>query len=131
MKKNGVLNRDLSALIGAMGHYDRLVVADAGFSIGREQRCIDLSMRPNQPTTLDVVELILVELEVEKIHYANEVLAKAPDRHEQLSALAPDRSIEPVSHQDFRELAGGARGVVRTGDFLPYGNVMLVSGVIY
>jgi len=36
-----------------------------------------------------------------------------------------------VSHADFKLLARDVRAVIRTGDFVPYSNVILVAGVIY
>ena len=47
MKKTGILNRDLSSLVAAMGHYDRLVVSDAGFPIPKGVPCIDLTLGAN------------------------------------------------------------------------------------
>jgi D-ribose pyranase len=131
MKKTGLLNRDLTAIVGAMGHYDRLVVCDAGFPIPLDHRYVDLALRPDQPRVLDVVELLLTELEVEQIRFASEALDKTPDRLEQLSKLAPLAEVSHIPHTEFKELAQGSRAIVRTGDFTPYANVMLISGVVY
>jgi D-ribose pyranase len=131
MKKTGVLNRDLSALIAAMGHYDRLVVCDAGFPIPFDADYIDLALEPGKPTVLEVVEIILKELEVEEVYIASEALDYMPDRIRQLSERTPDAKTAHVPHAEFKQMAQNARGVVRTGDFTSYANVMLVSGVVY
>lgn len=131
MKRVGILNRDVSALVAAMGHYDRLVISDAGFPVPRGVPCIDLSLRPTSPTVLEVAELLAVELQVEEFYYATEVRAQVPDREAQIQAVFPDAVARPVAHAVFKNLAAEARGLIRTGDFTSYGNVMLVSGVVY
>ena len=65
MKKTELLNRDLSAVIGAMGHTDLLVVADAGLPVPAEVSCIDLAVVCGLPGVLDVVRAIATELQVE------------------------------------------------------------------
>lgn len=131
MKKSGLLNRDLSAIVAAMGHYDRLVVSDAGFPIPVDMDYVDLSLGPGSPTVLEVVELLVQELEVEESYVASEALTPMPDRLSVLSAALPGAKVADVSHVDFKAMAATARAVVRTGDFTPYANVMLVSGVVY
>jgi D-ribose pyranase len=131
VKKTGVLNRDLSALIAAMGHYDLLVIADAGFTIPKGSTCIDLSMGPNVPTVLQVLELVALELEVEKFYVSTEVLEFQANRFSKIQELFPRANCCPVAHAEFKELAALGRGFIRTGEFLPFGNVLLMSGVIY
>jgi D-ribose pyranase len=131
VKKTGVLNRDLSALIAAMGHYDLLVIADAGFTIPKGATCIDLSMGPNVPTVLQVLEVVALELEVEKFYVSTEVLEFQANRFSKIQELFPRANCCPVAHAEFKELAAQGRGVIRTGEFLPFGNVLLMSGVIY
>lgn len=131
MKKAGLLNRDLSAVVAAMGHYDRLVVCDAGFAIPLDVDYVDLSLRANHPTVLEVVELLLEELEVEQVRFASEALEAMPGREEHLTELIPNADVQDLLHEDFKRMARDARVVVRTGDFTPYANVMLISGVVY
>lgn len=131
MKKTGILNRDISALVGAMGHYDRLVVSDAGFPIPKGVPCIDLTMGANMPTVLEVLRMLALELEVEQFYLANEILPSPADRALEIQKIFPGATSFPVPHVEFKKLSFEARGIIRTGDFHPYGNVMLVSGVIY
>ena len=35
MKYTGIINRDISAMVARTGHFDRIVVSDAGFPIPR------------------------------------------------------------------------------------------------
>jgi len=131
MKKTGILNRDISALVAAMGHYDRLVVSDAGFPIPKGVPCIDLSMGANMPTVLEVLKVLALELEVEQFYFANEILPSPDSRSAEIQAIFPNAKSFPVPHVEFKKLALEARGIVRTGDFHAYGNVLLASGVAY
>lgn len=131
MKKTGILNRDISALVAAMGHYDRLVVSDAGFPIPKGVPCIDLTMGANTPTVLEVLRVIALELEVQEFYFANEIMPSPEDRSAEISAIFPNAKSFPVPHIEFKKLALEARGIVRTGDFHAYGNVLLASGVAY
>lgn len=131
MKKTGLLNRDLSAVVAAMGHYDRLVVSDAGFPIPLDVEYVDLSLRANEPTVMEVVRLLLEELEVEQVRIASEALEATPDRKEHLTELIPNADVQDLPHAEFKQMAREARAVVRTGDYTPYANVMLISGVVY
>lgn len=131
MKKTGILNRDIAALVAAMGHYDRLVVSDAGFPIPKGVPCIDLSMGANMPTVLEVLKMIALELEVEQFYFANEFLPSPDIRSAEIQAIFPKAKSFPVPHLEFKKLALEARGIVRTGDFHAYGNVLLASGVAY
>jgi D-ribose pyranose/furanose isomerase RbsD len=40
-------------------------------------------------------------------------------------------SHEAVSHVDSKVLARDAQAAIRTGDIVPYSNIILVSGVTY
>ena len=131
MKKTGILNRDLSSLVAAMGHYDRLVVSDAGFPIPKGVPCIDLTMGANSPTVLEVLKVIALELEVEEFYFASEILPSPESRSLEVLGIFPKAKSFPVPHAEFKKLALEARGIVRTGDFHAYGNVLLASGVAY
>jgi len=131
MKRAGLINRDLSAIVAAMGHYDRLVVSDAGFPIPLDRDYVDLSQRPDQPTVLEIVKLLVEELQVEEAYVAEEALQSMPTRLDDIAAAVPGSSVMTVPHSEFKEMAGSARAIIRTGDFTPYANVMLVSGVVY
>jgi len=39
--------------------------------------------------------------------------------------------VASVSHEELKAQCAGARAVVRTGEFSPYANVILRSGVVF
>lgn len=131
MKQVGILNRDISAMIAETGHFDRIVISDAGFPIPKGVRCIDLSMGPNLPKVVEVLKMIAQELPVEQFWFAEEIKPGIDERKRELLNIFPEAEAISLPHADFKELAYGAIGVIRTGDFHPYGNVIVASGVAY
>jgi D-ribose pyranase len=131
LKKIGVLNKELSAVIAGMGHMDMLVVADAGLPIPAHVQRIDLAIRPGYPSLEEVVRAIVGELQVERIILAEETGKVSPHIEAALLQLFSQAAIQKVSHQQFKELSQSAVAVVRTGEFTPYANIILVSGVVF
>ncbi len=131
MKKTGLLNKDLSEVIAGMGHRDMLVIADAGLPIPPGVRRIDLAVSPNLPRFLDVVTAVLGELQVEEAIVASEMAERSPAMRESLVARLGPVPVHEVLHEQFKQLTGRAQAVVRTGEFTPYANVILVAGVVF
>ena len=131
MKKIGVLNQDISEVIAGMGHMDMLVVGDAGLPIPLGVRRIDLAVKEGVPGFLETVEAIASELQVERIVVAEETGRVSPHIREALSRIFDGVPIEDISHARLKELCKQAVAVVRTGEFTPYANVVLVSGVVF
>jgi D-ribose pyranase len=138
MKRGVILNPELSRVVALMGHGDSIVVADAGLPIPAGVERIDLAFAPGKPAFLEVLEALLAELEVERAVLATELQAAAPPAFVQalqarLLALprVRERGVEQVTHQELKRLCGAARAVVRTGEFTPYANVILYSGVVF
>jgi len=131
VKKIGVLNRELSAVLGAMGHTDLLVVADAGLPVPLTVPCIDLAVVCGLPGVLDVLRAIAFELEVEGLTIADELQAQGNDLPEAFQRCFPGAPMGRVSHAELKVMSTRARAVVRTGECTPYANVVLTSGVIF
>jgi len=131
MKKIGILNQPLSSVIAGMGHKDALVVADAGLPIPRETPRIDLALIEGVPGFLDTLRSLLMEMEVERAIVAEEMLTESPQIYEAVEALLGSAPIETVPHGVLKERSRAARAVVRTGEFTPYANVILIAGVVF
>lgn len=131
MKKAGVLNRELAATIAAMGHTDRLVVADAGLPVPPGVPCVDLAVVCGVPPLLEVLRAVAAELAVEGLTVAEELLAGGGALPGALAGLFPGVAVGRVPHEEFKRLCAGARAVVRTGECTPYGNVILTAGVAF
>jgi len=131
MKKTGILNKDISEVVASLGHQDTLVIADAGLPIPAEIRRIDLALTESIPGFLDTLRVVLTEMQVEEAIVAEEMLEASPNVYQALKELLGDVSIETVTHRIFKEQTRSARAAIRTGEFTPYANVILVSGVIF
>jgi D-ribose pyranase len=129
MKRSGLLNKDLNEVIAGIGHKDTLCVCDAGLPIPEDRRRVDLALVRNEPRFFTVIDEILKELIVEKMIIANETKIKSPKIIEGLQQRLPNISIEYVPHSEFKQLLRGTKGVVRTGEYTSFCNVILVSGV--
>jgi len=128
MKKTGIINHDLADVIAAMGHTDMLTVCDAGLPIPGEVRRIDLALKKGQPTFEDTLAVIATELQVERVIVAAEMVSVSPHIKQAIENAFPKVEIQAITHEDFKRLSRQSKAIVRTGEFTPYANVILVSG---
>ena len=131
MKKIGILNQPISSVIAAMGHTDTLVIADAGLPIPPETRRIDLALAKGIPGFLDTLHVVLKEMQVERAIVAEEIVETSPHIYAAIQGLLGDVPVETTPHRILKEQTRSARAVVRTGEFTPYANVILVAGVVF
>lgn len=131
MKKTTLLQSDLSYIIAMLGHLDTLVIADAGLPIPAETLRIDLALTKNVPGAVQTLKVVLEEMKVEKIILAEEVKQRNPKFLAEVQELLPEVAIEFVTHAELKTRTASARAVVRTGEFAPYANVILVAGVVF
>ena len=131
MKKTPLLNTAISELIASLGHGDLVVIADAGLPIPEETWRIDLALTRGVPSFLSTLETVLEEMQVERIFLAEETGQVNPRIQTAIQAMLPSTPVEIITHQHLKELTKVARAVVRTGEFTPYANVILASGVVF
>ena len=131
MKKIGTLNQPLSEVIAGMGHMDTMVIADAGLPIPQETHRIDLALTGGTPGFLKTLEVVLSELQVERAIVAEEIISANEPIYKQVQEMLLDTPIETISHSEFKNQTKFARAVVRTGEFTPYANIILVAGVVF
>lgn len=132
MKKNGLLNSNLSALLSDMRHIDQFTIGDAGLPVPEDVWQIDLALSENFPSFIAVLENILEDFEVEKIILAEEIKENNATQLENIKELLPDDiEIEFVSHEDFKVQTAHSKAIVRTGEMTAFSNIILQSGVIF
>ncbi len=136
MKKTGILNPLLSYELAELGHKDVFVIADAGLPIPEGVIRVDVAVAPGIPRFVDVLEAILREVVVEKVVLAEETKRVSPELYKEIIILLDkyqgikEEDIVFVTHEEFkRKYVANAKFVVRTGEFTPYANIALVSGV--
>ncbi|HEX7233834.1 MAG TPA: D-ribose pyranase [Nitrosospira sp.] len=131
MKKTPLLQSDLSYTIATLGHLDMLVIADAGLPVPRETVRIDLALTQGVPGAAQTLKVVLDEMEVEKVILAEEVKDRNPKFLEDVQNLLPGVPVAYLTHSELKAMTKSARAIVRTGEFSPYANVILVSGVVF
>lgn len=133
MKRNGILNSDISRVLSYMGHTDRIAIGDCGLPIPEEVERIDLSLTFGEPKFLRVLELVLADMKVEKIVLAEEIKEQNPTVLQGIEALLTGQNVEVefVPHTEFKAQTADCRAVIRTGETTPYANTILQSGCIF
>jgi len=131
MKKTPVLNVELSEVIAGLGHGDMLVIGDAGLPIPLETRRIDLALTRDVPGFVETLRVALTEMQVQSVIVAEETGQVSPHILEAIKKLLPDTPIGFVTHEALKAKMPEAIAAVRTGEFTPYANIILVSGVVF
>lgn len=145
MKTKGILQNDLARLVARMGHGDMLVITDRGFPFPRHEQteCIDVSIGRDLPKVKDVLKVVLEELEIEQVIIADETKSVSPETYKEFTDIIStiknkgnEIVEENIPHVEFKDLVlNGSlngkelKGFVKCGEFTPYANIILVSGV--
>lgn len=128
MKKGKLINHPISSLIASLGHTDEIVIADAGLPIPKETERIDLALTAGIPTFEDTLRTVLAEMCVEKAYVSNEIEDYSPQVLTLIQAAIGDLPVKSIPHPQFKERTKRSRAIIRTGEFTPYANVILVAG---
>ena len=131
MKKNGILNSDISRILSYMRHTDTLCIGDCGLPCPDETELIDISLKFGTPSFLDVLKAVLSDMKVEKITLAEEIKDKNPAVLAGIRELTGNIKTEFVSHEDLKHKLKDCKAVVRTGETTPYANIILQSACIF
>ena len=126
MKQQGIWHPRLSEIVASCGHGDLLVVADAGLPIPKGVEVVDLIYKSGAPSVDSVVGVILEELVVESVVIA---LESKLDQLKNIIEKISEFPVEKISHEDFKKISSSAKAIVRTGEVIPFANVMLKAGV--
>ncbi|PKO00843.1 MAG: D-ribose pyranase [Chloroflexi bacterium HGW-Chloroflexi-5] len=128
MKKIGIINAPISTVIAHLEHSDMLTVADAGLPVPSSTQRIDLALKPGVPGLLETLDVVLTEMCVEKAFVSEDILTVSPQMYSEIQKRLPNIPIETLPHLEFKKLTASTKAVIRTADFTPYSNVILVAG---
>lgn len=133
MKKQGILNSDISRVLSYLGHTDTICIGDCGLPIPDEVERIDLALAFGEPTFMRTLEIVAGDMKVEKIVLAEEIKEQNPEVLGKIEAFFADQDIEVeyVSHTELKERTHDCKTVIRTGETTPYANIILQSGCIF
>ena len=135
MKRNGILNSDISKVLSYMGHTDRIAIGDCGLPIPEETERIDLAVKFGMPSFMDVLKEVGNDMKIEKIILAEEIKVMNPqilaEVESYFGGMESHPEVEFVSHVELKQLTKACKAVIRTGETTPYANIILQSGCIF
>jgi len=139
VKKGVLINSEISYIISKLGHTDSLVIADSGLPIPDKVQRVDLAVTEGIPGFLAVLDAVLDEQRVEEIVIAGETKEVSPNMYTEIIKRVKGTEeaenikikITEVTHEDFKQMTKEAKAIIRTGEFTPYANVILKSGVVF
>ena len=133
MKKQGILNSDISRVLSYLGHTDCICIGDCGLPIPDEVERIDLALAFGEPTFMRTLEVVAQDMKIEKIVLAEEIKTQNPKVLGEIEALFAGQNVEVeyVTHVELKEQTHDCKCVIRTGDTTPYANIILQAGCIF
>ena len=133
MKKGNCLNSEVSYVIAQMGHFDQLTISDSGLPLPMDVKRIDLAVKRGLPSLRDVLEVVLDDLKIQRAYIALETKAENPELYAYFVNMAKELGIEltEMPHTEFKAQTHSSRAVIRTGESLPYSNIILESDVAF
>lgn len=131
MKKNGILNSEISKLLSDLGHTDQITIADAGLPVPEGVKKIDLALKLGTPSFIEVLEEVLKDMAVEKVVLAEEIKTDNKSQLDAIQQLVDTVEVEIVSHEAFKKQSGQSKAIIRTGEATPFSNIILQSNVIF
>ena len=137
MKRQGILNSDISRVLSYMGHMDTICIGDCGLPIPDETERIDLAVRFGQPSFMEVLKEVGADMKIEKIVLAEEIKTHNPEILQEIEQFFAGNEtgfkpeVEFVLHSDLKRMTNTCKAVIRTGETTPYANIILQSGCIF
>ena len=132
MKKNGILNSDISRVLSYMGHTDWICVGDCGLPIPDEVERIDLALEFGVPTFMKTLEVVTGDMKVVKIILAEEIKTMSPTILEEYRKRFSDDMIEFIPHSELDKNMEKVNFAIRTGQYGFHApNVIIQVGCTY
>ena len=114
MKKQGILNSEISRVLSYLGHTDCICVGDCGLPIPDEVERIDLALAFGEPTFMRTLEVVAQDMKIEKIVLAEEIKTQNPKVLSEIEALFAGQSVEVefVTHVQQKEQTHDCKCVI-------------------
>ena len=134
-----LLHADLLHALAAMGHGDELAIVDANFPSASLARRLIHASGASAPEALDaILTLFPLDTFLHPAALTMQVAGKAsavPEPVQDFAAVFARHGraatdMGSLERDAFYARARDAYAVVRTGDMRPYGNILLVKGVV-
>ena len=133
MKKYGILNRKLNDALASLGHTDIFMITDAGFPLPYEAQpgtiSVDLAIAQDLPDIPTVLKLVNAEVIYEECYVAEFQKQYNPNLYKAVQDIVKRCEIQTIPHDEIMEVSKKAKVIIRTGNFNPWGNIVMASGV--
>jgi D-ribose pyranase len=128
MLKSGILNPHIRSLLARVRHTNTLVIADRGFPYWPGIETVDISLVDDVPRVLDVLRAIRENFVIGQVWMADEFWRNNDDSTiGVLEGALVGIELEREPHTEFKKRVPQAIGLIRTGDTIPYANMILES----
>lgn len=131
MKRNGIINSEISKVLSYMRHTDLICISDLGLPCPDDIKIIDLSLKLGSPSFIDVLSEIIKDVKIERIILAEEIKNNNKEVYNKILSMFENISIEYVSHNNFKQKTSDCKAIIRTGEATPYANIILQSACIF
>ncbi|MCF8241380.1 MAG: D-ribose pyranase [Melioribacteraceae bacterium] len=133
MKKNGIINSQLSRIIAQLGHSDKLVICDCGLPIPRNSEIVDLALIKGIPEFIPTLKAILDEVKIDGATIAEEIKEISKPLYQELALNLDGIKLRTVPHEEFKKMTNGNGNIIfiRTGEATSYANIILECGVTF
>jgi D-ribose pyranase len=128
MLKTGLLNPAVLSLLARVRHTNTLVIADRGFPFWPQVETVDLSLVDGVPTVLQVLNALRPNFVIGRAFAAREFAKHNPVAvRNALTAALKGVPLTFEPHVAFKKRVPAAIGLIRTGDTVPYANLIIES----
>lgn len=137
MNTQGLLNAPLSHIIATLSPVEYLTLINAQLAVPSSPvpEQIDLSVSPGIPNLMHVVRAIAEEMPINKVIVTQSFAQDAHPLYQELVSFLQQLSEQQhhtvdfvqVSDEEFRQMAKMSRAIVRTGESVPFANVIVQS----
>lgn len=128
MIRTGILNPQVLELMARVRHTNTLVIADRGFPSWPQVPTVDLSLVDDIPTVLQVIAAIRPNFVIGRAYAAREFRRENPAAAERrLRTALGGVPLVFEAHVAFKRRVPDAIGLIRTGDTIPYANLIIES----
>lgn len=128
MLKTGILNAPINELLSRFRHTNTIVIADRGFPSWPTVPTIDISLVDDIPKVLEVLAAVRNACVVGKAWMAEEFVGSNSDEVvAQFAKAFEGVELAHEQHDTFKLRVPKAIGLIRTGDVIPYANMILES----
>jgi D-ribose pyranase len=128
MLKTGVLNPNINSLLSRVRHTNTLVISDRGFPFWPEIETVDIALIDDLPRVLDVLRAVRANFNIGNAFMAEEFrAANSPRICQEFERALQGIPLAFEPHIEFKKRVPKAIGLIRTGDTIPYANMILES----